>query len=422
MSKMTRVVDPVPRVGRTTQARAPSQWAAFVAMTRASFVAQTRSLANLFFGFLFPLVFIAVFGLLGNGGTNIKLGVSDGSDQQSPIYLALTHISAVQLSHGSASSLEADLRSGKLDGVLSITAVPIPAGQGPGQTVPSQGSPTVAPGAGSQPAAGGQPGTGGFPGAAGTGYAVTLTTTSASPQNAAAAQAFVQGVVDQVNVRAAGITTPAVTLATKDIAGRKYTYIDFVLPGQLGFSLLSIAIFGTAFGFVVLKRTLVFKRIFATPTRPTTIVLAQGASRLIIAFAQVIVLLVAGVYFFNFYLAHGAETFAEMLLVSLFGLVAFLGFGLIVAGNFRDENAMGPVVNLITLPQFLLGGSFFPTDSFPKWLQPVANNLPLSYLNDALRKIASDGASLYDVRWQLLGILAWGVVTYLVAIRTFKWE
>jgi ABC-2 type transport system permease protein len=222
----------------------------------------------------------------------------------------------------------------------------------------------------------------------------------------------------------AGLTTLPVQVSAASVQGTAFNYIDFLLPGMLGFSLLSIALFGTAFGFVVLKRTLVLKRIFATPTRPTTIVLAQGAARLIIALFQVLVLLVAGIYlpFIGYHLANGAITFAQLVVVALFGLVTFLGMGLIIAGNFRDENAMGPVINLVTLPQFLLGGTFFPTDNFPAWIKPLADNMPLSYLNVALRDIASQGATLWDVRWPLLGLTVWGVLTYAIAIKTFKWE
>jgi ABC-2 type transport system permease protein len=405
MSSPTRTTGPqAPATQRAQPERRVRQWRAFVAITWASLLSQVRNVATFFFGLLFPLVFISVFGLIGNATTSVKLGVTDGSDQTSPIYVALSHISAVQIKHGSAASLNAQLTSGQIDGVLTITAV----------TPPPTGLPT--------PTATPTSGPGAPPGGPLFAYNVTLATSSASPQSAATARTFVQAIVDEINLRAAGITHPAIALTTEDVAGRHYSYIDFILPGQLGFSLLSIAVFGTAFGFVVLKRTLVFKRIFATPTRPATIVLGQGASRLIIAFLQVVVLLVAGVYLFHFDLANGAITFVEMLVVALFGLIAFLGFGLIIAGIFNNENAMGPVVNLITLPQFLLSGSFFPTDIFPAWVQPIANNLPLSYMNVALRKIASEGASLYDVRYPLLGILAWGVGTYVVAVLTFRWE
>jgi ABC-2 type transport system permease protein len=376
----------------TPGGRPTNELRSFVALAKASLLGQVRNFSTLFFGFLFPIVFIAIFGFLGNATSKVTLGVAPGTDTQSPVYQALTRIPAVTLQQGDQATLDSQLKKGEIDGIIAITAVQRPA-------QPNQPS--------SQPS---------------TGYDVTLTTSTASVSGAATATAIVNGVASNVNLALAGVTVPAVQVTTSNITGQRYTYIDFALPGQLGFSLLSIAIFGTAFGFVVLKRTLVLKRIFATPTRPRTLVLGQGASRLVIATAQVIVILLVGVFFFNFHLANGVTTFLEMLALCLFGLIVFLGMGLIVAGNFNNENAMGPVINLITLPQFLLSGTFFSNSSFPAWLQPIANNLPLSYLNVALRQVASDGASLWDVRGQILGLLIWGVISYIVAIVTFKWE
>jgi ABC-2 type transport system permease protein len=77
---------------------------------------------------------------------------------------------------------------------------------------------------------------------------------------------------------------------------------------------------------------------------------------------------------------------------------------------------------MITLPQFLLSGTFFSINVFPTWLQPICRALPLTYLNDALRKVAFEGASLIDVSHQILIMLIWGVVVYVAATKAFKWE
>jgi ABC-2 type transport system permease protein len=70
----------------------------------------------------------------------------------------------------------------------------------------------------------------------------------------------------------------------------------------------------------------------------------------------------------------------------------------------------------------LLGGTFFTTDAFPKWLQRVIEVLPLKQLNDAMRNVSFEGAHLADCGKQL-GILAiWGILTYAVAVKVFKWE
>src|SRR5258708_25641006 len=87
------------------------------------------------------------------------------------------------------------------------------------------------------------------------------------------------------------------------------------------------------------------------------------------------------------------------------------------AGLANDENSAGPLVNLITLPQFPLSGTFFPTDSLPNWLQPIANNLPLSYFNMAVRKITTEAEPLSATFPYLVGLIAWGAVMYLLAAR-----
>ena len=102
--------------------------------------------------------------------------------------------------------------------------------------------------------------------------------------------------------------------------------------------------------------------------------------------------------------------------------MAFLGFGYFMAGFANDENSAGPLVNLVTLPQFLLSGVFFPTDSFPAWIKPVADNLPLTYFNEAIRTVTTKGGDITDTWFYLLGMLAWGAVMYIMAAKTFRWE
>ncbi len=129
-----------------------------------------------------------------------------------------------------------------------------------------------------------------------------------------------------------------------------------------------------------------------------------------------------GVLVFNFYLPHGWLTFFEILFISTLGLISFLGFGIFLSGLANDENSAPPLVNVVSLPQLLLSGVFFSVDNLPVWIQPVANNLPLSYFNQAIRKVTIEGGSFADTLPFIFGFLSWGIVMYLLATRTFKWE
>ena len=99
-----------------------------------------------------------------------------------------------------------------------------------------------------------------------------------------------------------------------------------------------------------------------------------------------------------------------------------MGFGFAVSGIAKNESAVPPIANIITLPQFLLSGTFFSISAFPDWLQPICKALPLTYLNDAMRKVAFEGASLFSVGNQIGIVALWGVAVYILAVKVFKWE
>ena len=209
----------------------------------------------------------------------------------------------------------------------------------------------------------------------------------------------------------------------KDISEiRQYKTIDFILPGQLGFSLLASGVFGVAFMFFNLRNTLVLKRFFATPISRTYIILGEMLSRVLFQLLTAIVIILIGSFFFGFTLIHGFETFVDMLVLSFIGLVVFMGFGFIVSGLAKNESTIPPFANLITLPQFLIAGTFFSIDVFPVWLQWIAKIMPLTHLNNALRDVAFEGKSLWDVRLEIAVLLLWGIVVYVAAVKVFKWE
>jgi ABC-type polysaccharide/polyol phosphate export permease len=79
-------------------------------------------------------------------------------------------------------------------------------------------------------------------------------------------------------------------------------------------------------------------------------------------------------------------------------------------------------MNLVFLPMWILSGVFFSSANFPAVIQPVIHALPLTALIDALRAVILDGASLGDVRSQLILLSAWGVIPFFAALRLFSWR
>ena len=83
---------------------------------------------------------------------------------------------------------------------------------------------------------------------------------------------------------------------------------------------------------------------------------------------------------------------------------------------------MPAIAQLITLPQFFFSGVFFSKNAAPEAIRPITNLLPLTFLNDALREISVQGATLWDVRTQILGLLVWIVLGFFLAVRLFRFE
>lgn len=354
---------------------------ATLALAKASFRSIMRSPSAVVFTLAFPLVFILVFGFLGGGGVKVDLAIAPGSDLQNPIIKGLEDISMVHIiKDKDAADIKTGLEKGHIDALIDVQKNPA-------------GKPA---------------------------YLADIKYTSASIDKGNILKSVVHNLMYTLNTK--DVMPTVAQLNERTVQGRIYRTIDFILPGQLGFSLLSTGVFGTAFVFFNLRQTLVIKRFFATPVRKSSIVFGEGIARIGFALLGAIFIILLGHFFFHFTLINGAVTVLNMLLLSIIGLVVFMGFGFVVSGIAKSESTIPPISNIITLPQFLLSGTFFSIDAFPAWLQPISRALPLTYLNDAMRKVAFEGAGLWDVKHQILIMVIWGIGIYAVAVKVFKWE
>jgi len=203
---------------------------------------------------------------------------------------------------------------------------------------------------------------------------------------------------------------------------RPYRRIDFYLPGMIGFSLIGSAVFGVAFLFFALRETLVLKRMYASPVTKSNIVIGESLGRVFFQLLIVIVLILFGKFAYGFTLANGFVTFIELLFLSALALVVFMGFGFFISSMARNQNVIPIYANLFMFPQYFLSGTFFPKTILPQSIHWLIEALPLTALNDALRKVAFEGSHLSDC-WKQIGILAaWGIVIHAFAVWVFRWE
>lgn len=363
-----------------------NQFTALWAITKASLRALLKSPSSVIFSLAFPLVFILVFGFIGGTNTiSFSIAVDKASDTANPVYTGLKNVPGIKIVRKADAQLQEDIEKGRITAVINIQ-------KNNASTPP---------------------------------YIIDMKSAeSVSPQNLQVLKSIINSIIENINLRQYPNTPTyaAIKENIQKIPGRTYRSIDFILPGQLGFSLLSAGVFGVAFLFFNLRQQLVLKRFYATPIQRPYIILGEAISRVIFQLSTAVIIILIGRFAFHYTLVHGVTTFLEIMVLSFLSLILFMGFGFIVSGIAKTENTIPPLANMVTLPQFLLAGTFFPIDVFPSWLQVFCKLLPLTHFNNAMRKIAFEGAHLSDCLTEL-GILAlWTVVVYAVAVKVFKWE
>ena len=364
-----------------------SQSKALWAITRASFKAIFAHPSAIIFSILFPIIFTLIFGAFGSGGgVSYRIALTPGSDTSVGFFTGLKKIPGVKIIEYTDTVLRnKELYKGKLTAILDIR-----------NEEDSAGRPH---------------------------YTIGIRSTTASSNTVYSFRAALDLVKLQLEKMLnedaenfVDINDPVVEKV------RKYRQIDFILPGQLGFSILFSTLFGIAFTFFGLREQLVLKRFYASPVNKLNILLGIGMSRLFFQLLSVVVLILFGHFALNFTLHHGIITFVEIILMTIIMLFLLMGVGLIFSSISKSDSSIPLLINLFGFPQMMLSGTFFPIEVFPVWLQAVCRVLPLTQYNNAIRKISFEGQGILDC-WKEIGILGiWMVITYIIAARVIKWE
>jgi ABC-type multidrug transport system permease subunit len=217
--------------------------------------------------------------------------------------------------------------------------------------------------------------------------------------------------------RARGRTDPVKTRETL-VTEPGARYIDFLIPGLLGMNIMGGGMWGVGFVIVDMRSRKLLKRLVATPMRRSHFLAAMLASRMLLVFGEMLLLLFFGWLVFGL-VVKGALW--QVALMTLLGAFAFAGLGVLVASRAQKIETVSGLINLVMVPMFVFSGIFFSSDRFPAVIQPFVKALPLTVLNDALRAVILEGASLPSQLVRIGVLLAWGIGTFAVAMRAFRW-
>lgn len=350
-----------------------------------------RDRQSLFWAMAFPVIFTVVFGLFDFTQTpevTIRVVTEESSQVSEAMVEGLEEIESFTVQ--SSSDLEAARRDVEADLIDVAVAIPGDAG-----AVPAD-------------AAG-----------AGTGVPAELEVLyneSNFDENQFALETIGR-VIDGMNLRLSGVSSPPLRLKEEAISGKSVEYYDFLLPGLVAMGVMNFSVVGMAVAVARFREQRILRRILATPLRPARFLAAQVLARVLLAMVQALLIIGVGVYLF------GANIYGNvlwMLVLASVANLAFLNIGFAVAGRASNPDAAQGIGTAVSIPMMFLSGVFFPTDNLPEVMQTVVQYLPLTPLIEGLREISVDGLSIASTGPQLAMLGAWVAASFLIASRSFR--
>ncbi|MGL4346906.1 MAG: ABC transporter permease [Chitinophagaceae bacterium] len=362
-----------------------SQKKALFAIVKANVITSFRSPYAVLLGILFPIVFIVAFSFASSNFVSLNVLLLPGCDTSSIVYKALKKIDYIHFqSIDAVPNMQTALQKGEIIAVLDIKN--------------NNNDISIIP------------------------YTINVISSTSTEDKFRLFEIILDNTINTIN-QAIFSDNRTMFVVQKDIIhDRPYKSVDFILPGQLGFSLLTIGIMGVAFSIFHLRESLVLKRFRATPIRKTNILIGEAIGRILFQLFTITILLIVGKYVFDFTIIHGFFTYLEIIILCFLGLLVFMGMGFSISGIVKNDHTIPILGNMLMFPQLIFSGTFFSIEIFPQWLKVVAYCLPLTPLNDALRKVSFEGYHLWEILPQLGILLLWIVIVYIFASKTFKWE
>jgi ABC-type multidrug transport system permease subunit len=224
--------------------------------------------------------------------------------------------------------------------------------------------------------------------------------------------------VDDALQRAEGRRDPT-PVKDKLVTDPGSRYIDFLIPGLLGFNLMQSGLWGVGFVLVEMRVRKLIKRFTATPMSRIHFLLSFVLVRAFFLLGELPLLLAFARWVFDVPIRGSLLLIVAL---SALGSLVFAGIGLLIAARAQTTQTVAGLINLVTLPMAICSGVFFSAARFPDVVQPIIKVLPLTALIESVRVVMLDGAGLTAIAWKTTILLIWGLVSFGIALRLFRWQ
>ena len=214
-------------------------------------------------------------------------------------------------------------------------------------------------------------------------------------------------------------TNPVLVPNPHEVQVTKGRYIDYLVPGIIGMTLMFNGVFAIAGVMTTMRQKGILRRLKVTPVSKSAILAALITTRMVITFLGVLLILLVGVVGFGVSLQGNPIILVGLIIL---GSLSFTTFGFAVSSYAKTIESAESMANVVTMPMMFLGDVFLPVALMPAFMQPIAGALPLRYLTEALRDVGLNGAGLVEIVWPVLGVLVWGTAGFFLAVYLFRWE
>ncbi|MDH5559330.1 MAG: ABC transporter permease, partial [Deltaproteobacteria bacterium] len=196
-------------------------------------------------------------------------------------------------------------------------------------------------------------------------------------------------------------------------------YIDYLIPGLIAIGIMNSCIWGIGWTLIEMRMKKLLRRIVATPLKKHVFLISHFTNRLIITHFELLVLFLFAQFYFDITVEG---SLLALFLMVLCGNIAFAGIAIALSCRAQQTIVANGLINLTTLPMFVVSGIFFSYHNFPELVLPIIKILPLTILADGIRSIFIEGSGVLDLTSSFSILIATGVISFLVGLKFFKWH
>jgi len=231
-----------------------------------------------------------------------------------------------------------------------------------------------------------------------------------------AVRTFVANVLNELNIRLNNGRN-YIRCKEESVVSKEYEYIDFFIPGVIGMTIMTSAIYGSVEINLKYRKRGILKKLLTTPLKRSYWIFAKMLYFLFLAFLSTFIIVGVGKLVFDAKITLNLFSLLTIISASF----AFTGIGMLIARFVNEEESADSAASAIIFPMMFLAGTFFPLEMMPSYLQIFAKILPLYYVNEGLRN-AMIFRDFHKSLLNLAIISIFAIIVFIMGTIITKWE